>query len=321
MIRHFLSILDLNKTELESILRLSQKLKTERRLGKARTGFRGKILAMLFEKPSLRTRISFEAGFFELGGHTIYLGPNDIQMGKRESVADVTRNLDRVASMIMARVFDHKVLLEMVKHSKVPVINALSDLEHPCQTLADLLTMMEKKKNLKGLKVAFVGDGENNVTHSLALVLGLLGMELRVASPKGFLMKKEIFQRSKDLAKKSGGKISETNDPREAVSGADVVYTDTWVSMGDEAEKERRFKAFSGFTVNSSLMRLAKNDAIFMHDLPAYRGNEVSAKVIDGKRSVVFDQAENRLHAQKALMLFLFNNSDHKTGRGRQNSG
>lgn len=305
MTSHFLSILDLSKAELQKVLALGTKLKREHIRGKNRRDFKGRVLAMIFEKPSLRTRVSFEAGFFELGGHAIYLGPNDIQMGKRESVADVTRNLERIAALIMARVFDHRVLLEMVKYAKVPVINALSDLEHPCQTLADLMTILEKKKSLKGLKVAFVGDGENNVTHSLALASGLLGMELRVASPKGFEMRPEFSRKAKELSSKSGGKIIETSNPREAVKGVDVVYTDTWVSMGDEAEKEKRLKIFRDYTVDAALMRLSKKDAIFMHDLPAYRGNEVSAEVIDGPQSVVFDQAENRLHAQKALMLFL----------------
>lgn len=321
MVRHFLSLLDLSKTQLESILKLSWQLKKERRLGRPRDDFKGKVLAMVFEKPSLRTRISFEAGFYGLGGHAIYLGPNDIQMGKRESVADVTRNLDRIASMIVARVFDHQVLVEMVKYSRVPVINALSDWEHPCQTLADLLTMVEKKKKLQALKVAFVGDGENNVTHSLALAAGLLGLELRVGSPKGFEMSSEISARANNLANKSGGKIVETNDPEQAVKDVDVVYTDTWVSMGDEAEKEKRLKIFKGFTVDSALLKLAKKDAIFMHDLPAYRGHEVSAEVIDGRQSVVFDQAENRLHAQKALMLFLLSKgeSEVQNRSGREN--
>ncbi|MEK7611512.1 MAG: ornithine carbamoyltransferase [Patescibacteria group bacterium] len=310
MIRHFLSISDLTKTELQKVLASGVLLKKERAHGKSRHDFKGRVLAMIFEKPSLRTRISFEAGFFELGGHAIYLGPNDIQMGKRESVADVTRTLERVASMVMARVFDHRVLLEMVKYAKVPVINALSDLEHPCQTLADLMTILEKKKRFKGLKLAFVGDGENNVTHSLALASGLLGMELRVASPKGFLLDSDISRKAEELCRKSGGKIIEIREPREAVGDADVVYTDTWISMGDEREKEKRLKIFRGYTVDGPLMHLSKKDAIFMHDLPAYRGNEVSAEVIDGPQSVVFDQAENRLHAQKALMLFLLKNSE-----------
>lgn len=314
MAHNFISLLDLSKSELVKVLDLAVSLKRERSGGKFRQDFRGKILAMVFEKPSLRTRVSFEAGFFELGGHAVYLGPNDIQMGKRESVADVTRNLDRMSSIIMARVFDHNVLVEMAKYSKVPVINALSDLEHPCQTLADLLTMREKKKKLKGLKVAFVGDGENNVTHSLALAAGLLGFELRVASPRGYSVKREIWSRANELASKSGGKVVGTTDPSEAVRGVDVVYTDTWVSMGDEAEKEKRLKIFRGFAVNRDLMNRAKKDAIFMHDLPAHRGNEVSAEVIDGPQSVVFDQAENRLHAQKSLMIFLLGHKSKVQG-------
>lgn len=310
MIRHLLSISDLTKTELQQVLASGVSLKRERARGKFRHDFKGRVLAMIFEKPSLRTRISFESGFFELGGHAIYLGPNDIQMGKRESVADVTRTLERVASMVTARVFDHRVLLEMVKYANIPIINALSDLEHPCQTLADFMTILEKKKRLKGLKLAFVGDGENNVTHSLALASGLLGLELWVASPRGYTLDSNISLKAKELCRKSGGKLIETESPREAVEDADVVYTDTWISMGEEREKEKRLKIFGGYSVDGPLMNLSKKDAIFMHDLPAYRGNEVSAEVIDGPQSVVFDQAENRLHAQKALMLLLLKSSE-----------
>ena len=260
---------------------------------------------MIFEKPSLRTRVSFEVGMTQLGGHALYLGPSDIQMGKRESVADIAGTLCRYVDLIMARVFKHEVVEELANFAAVPVINALSDLEHPCQIMADLLTMLEHKKKLEGLKVAFVGDGENNVTHSLAVGCGKLGIDFRVANPKGYSMTRKIVEEAQIFAKKSGGKINEFLNPQQAVEGVDVVYTDTWISMGDEKEKAKRLAAFKGYQVTKSLMNKAKPDAVFMHDMPAYRGNEVSAEVIDGPRSIIFDQAENRLHAQKGIMVFL----------------
>jgi ornithine carbamoyltransferase len=228
-------------------------------------------------------------------------------MGKRESVADISGALCRYVDIIMARVFQHSVLEELVVHATVPVINALSDLEHPCQIMADLLTFLEYKKKLKGLKLAFVGDGENNVTHSLAIAAGLLGIDFRVANPKAYSMKRSIVEEAKKFAKKSGGKISEFSNPKDAVTGVDVIYTDTWISMGDETEKAKRLKAFFGFQVTQKLMKEAKPNAVFMHDMPAYRGNEVSTEVIDGPQSIIFDQAENRLHAQKGIMVFLLN--------------
>ncbi|KKU30720.1 MAG: Ornithine carbamoyltransferase, catabolic, partial [Candidatus Amesbacteria bacterium GW2011_GWC1_46_24] len=246
-------------------------------------------LAMIFEKPSLRTRVSFEAGMTQLGGHAIYLGPNDIQMGVRETPSDIARNLERMADIIMARVFEHQKLIDLSKDTKVPVINGLSDLEHPCQAMADILTVLEKKKKLKGLKVAFIGDGDNNVTRSLFYLCGKLGIDFICAAPLGYGLKM--------------GK--ETTDPKEAIKNADVVIADTWVSMGDEKEKKTRLKIFPPYQINKKLMKLAKPDAIFMHCLPAYRGYEVTNEVIDGPQSVVFDEAENRLHVQKAIMLFL----------------
>jgi ornithine carbamoyltransferase len=304
--KHFLRLSDFSKHEIENVLSLSIKLKKEiKKKGKNKPLFKDKSLAMIFEKPSLRTRVSFEVGMTQLGGHALYLGPHDIQMGRRETVADIAGTLCRYVDIIMARVFTHQTIVELSKHATVPVINALSDLEHPCQIMADLETMLEHKKKLKGLKVAFVGDGENNVTHSLAIAAGLLGIDFRVASPKGYRMKREVVTEAVHFAKKSGGKIIETASPRQAVDGVDVVYTDTWVSMGDEAEKEKRLRDFTGFGVTTSLMKYAKMDAVFMHDMPAYRGNEVSASVIDGPQSIIFDQAENRLHAQKGIMVFL----------------
>lgn len=317
MSKHFLRVSDFSGREILAVLKLAEQLKKEyKKKGKNKQLFQNQTLAMIFEKPSLRTRVSFETGMTQLGGHAIYLGPNDIQMGKRESVADIAGTLTRYVDIIMARVFVHGVLDELAKHSSVPVINALSDLEHPCQIMADLETMMEHKKKLKGLKVAFVGDGENNVTHSLAQAAGLLGMDFRVASPKGFMMKTAVVSEAKKYAQKSGGRISEFHDPKKAVEGVDVVYTDTWVSMGDESEKEKRIKIFKGFQVTQALMKLANRNAVFMHDMPAYRGNEVTADVIDGPQSIIFDQAENRLHAQKGVMVYLMTKSRSER-RGR----
>lgn len=301
-LRHFLSITDLTKEEFMSIIRSAVEIKKDRR---ERTDMSTLTMGMIFEKPSLRTRVSFEAGMTDLGGHAIYLGPNDIKMGERESPSDVGKVSARMVDIIMARTFEHKTLEELAKGSTVPVINALSDLEHPCQILADFQTIYEEKGDFEKLKIVFIGDGNNNVTHSLALASGLVGATFEVASPKGYEMDSEILKKAQELASKSGGKVEQMSDPKEVAKSADVVITDTWVSMGDEEEKEKRLKAFKGFQVDDEMMGLAKEDAIFMHCLPAYRGKEVSASVIDGPQSVVIDEAENRLHAQKALILFL----------------
>jgi len=288
------------------VFTMALKLKKEfKGKGSNKEFFKGKTLAMIFEKPSLRTRISFEAGMTQLGGHAIYLGPADIGMGKRELISDIAKVISSMADIIMARVFSHRTVEELAANSIVPVINGLSDLEHPCQILADLLTILEVKGGFDGLTIGYVGDGENNVTHSLCLASAILGINFNCGSPKGYFMNKDVVAKAKIIAKKTGVKILETISPQEAVRGTDVVYTDTWISMGDEAEKEQRIKAFKSYQVDEKLMSLAKEKAIFMHDLPAYRGNEVSAEVIDGSQSVVFQQAENRLHAQKALILFL----------------
>jgi len=285
--KHFISINDLTSAEIKKIFDLAISLKKNPQ--KYSKVLKDKTLAMIFEKPSLRTRVSFEAGMTQLGGHAIYLGPNDIQMGVRETPSDIARNLERMADIIMARVFEHQKLIDLSKDTKVPVINGLSDLEHPCQAMADILTVLEKKKKLKGLKVAFIGDGDNNVTRSLFYLCGKLGIDFICAAPLGYGLKM--------------GK--ETTDPKEAIKNADVVIADTWVSMGDEKEKKTRLKIFPPYQINKKLMKLARPDAIFMHCLPAYRGYEVTNEVIDGPQSVVFDEAENRLHVQKAIMLFL----------------
>lgn len=288
------------------MLRLSAKLKKKLAMtGKNVPVFAGKTLIMIFEKPSLRTHASFEIGMTQLGGHALYFGPEHIGLGKREPIEHAAKVLSGMGDVIMARVFKHDTVVELAKYSSVPVINGLSDFEHPCQILADLLTIQEHKGTLKGLTLAYVGDCENNVTHSLALASGLLGMHFIAASPRGYSMNHNIVVTSKELAKKSGGSICEVLGPKEAVKGADVVYTDTWVSMGDEKEKSKRLRIFRPYQVTGTLMRLAKPNAIFMHDMPAYLGNEVTKDVFDSKQSVVYDQAENRLHAQKGLLVYL----------------
>lgn len=306
-IKHFLSITDLSTKEIWQVLLMAKKLKNLSLHPKGVTSnyFTGKRMVMLFEKPSLRTKLSFDIGFSQLGGHTLYFGPNEVGLGKRESVSDVSKVISSMADLIVARVFSHKDLAELAQNSKVPVVNALSDLEHPCQALADFLTILEVKGRLGGLTLAYVGDGENNVPHSLALGCALLGVNFQCASPKSYWMKEEVVQKAKQIAKKTGANILEVEDPKEAVKNADVIYTDTWVSMGDEEEGKKRLSIFAPFQVNKNLMDKAKKDAIFMHDLPACKGREVASEVIDGPQSVVFQQAENRLHAQKGLLIWL----------------
>jgi len=260
-----------------------------------------KILAILFEKPSLRTRVSFEIAMRQLGGETIYLSPAEVGIGERESIADVARVLSRYVDAITFRTFSHQTLEALANHASVPVINALSDLEHPCQALADLLTIYEKKKDLEGLTLAFIGDG-NNAANSLILAATLTGMNFRIASPTDYTIQEEILNIAQGYAHETGATILCTEEPGQAVNDADVVYTDTWTSMGQEAETERRRQAFAGYQVNKELMALAKKDAIFMHCLPAHRGEEVTDDILDSQQSAVFDQAENRLHAQKALL-------------------
>ncbi len=261
----------------------------------------GKTLALLFEKPSLRTRVSFEVAMRQLGGHTIYLSPAEVGLGERESVSDVARVLSRYVDAIAARTLSHQTLEILASYSSVPVINALSDLEHPCQALADLFTIYEKKGELDGLTLAFVGDG-NNVAHSLLLAASLAGMNFRIASPSGYRVQDRILHLAQEYAVDSGAEIFCTEEPRLAVSGADVVYTDVWTSMGQEAEAQERRRIFADYQVNGELLSLAREDAILMHPLPAHHGDEVAEGILDSPASVVFDQAENRMHVQKALL-------------------
>jgi ornithine carbamoyltransferase len=297
--KDFISIHDLTTEEIYQIFELAKEMKANPK--KFSKSLEGKILALIFEKPSLRTRVSFEVGIRQLGGDAIYLAPSDIQMGKRESVYDVGKTLERMVDGIMIRTFGHNIVLELARAVKIPVINGLSDLLHPCQAMADYFTMIEKKGDLKNLKVVFVGDG-NNVCHSLMFGAAKLGVNFWAATPKGYEPKKEIYELAIEDAKSTGAKINIVNDPEEAVKDADVVYTDVWASMGQESEAEIRKKIFQPYQVNQKLFSLAKPDAIFMHCLPAHRGEEVTDDVIDSPNSVVFDEAENRLHVQKAIM-------------------
>lgn len=301
--KHLLSITDLSAKEIWQIFRLAKKLKRElKEKGSNKPYLRGKSLVLIFEKQSLRTRISFEIGMTQFGGYTLYLDPRDTGIGVRESEADIAKVLSGMADIIAARTYSHQTIADIARNATIPVINALSDVEHPCQALTDLFTIWEVKgfKDLKGLTIAYVGDGDNNVAHSLLLGSAMLGLNFKCGSPKGYSLNKEIVR----IAKKYHTQILETEDPKIAVSDADVVVTDTWISMGD-TDKEERMKIFKNYQVNNSLMKYAKKEAVFMHCLPAYRGKEVLADVIDGSRSVVFQEAENRLHLQKALILYL----------------
>lgn len=298
--RDLISIADLSASDLERLLQTALTLKDAGR----RPLLKGKTLALVFEKPSLRTRVSFDVAMRHLGGDAIYLSPPEVGLGDRETPADVARVLSRYVDCIAARTFRTETVRELAEYADVPVINALSDGEHPCQALADLLTVREKKGTLRGVTVAFIGDG-NNVANSLSLAGGLAGMHMRVASPEGYEMTTDVRDCAQAFAAESGGSVTQLRAPEEAAEDADVVYTDVWASMGQEGEAGVRREAFTGYAVDADLMSKAKPDAIFMHDLPAHRGEEVAADVIDGPQSVVFDQAENRLHAQKALLALL----------------
>ncbi|MBI3923781.1 MAG: ornithine carbamoyltransferase [Armatimonadetes bacterium] len=295
------SINELSPDAVAEVLDLALRLKKEQKAGKEHPILKGKTLAMVFEKPSLRTRVTFEVGMQQMGGYALYLGPSDIQLGVRESVADVARNLSRWVDGIMARTFSHKTVADLAEYAEVPVINGLSDLEHPCQALADFLTIHERKGDLRGITLAYIGDG-NNVANSLMLLAARVGTSFVVACPSGYEPDQSLWQSAKVTGETTGSRLLRVEDPREAVREADVIYTDVWVSMGQEEETDRRTRDFQPYQVNSELLRHAKPDAIVMHCLPAHRGLEITDDVLDGPQSVVLDQAENRLHAQKAVM-------------------
>jgi ornithine carbamoyltransferase len=308
--RHFLSIADTPGDELVGLLDLAQELKRAWLEGGNEPLLKNKVLAMVFQKPSLRTRVSFDMAMRHLGGDALYLSPNEIGLGKREAIADVSRVLSGYVDAIMARVFDHQHVLELAAHASVPVINGLSDYNHPCQAMADVLTIRERLGQLEGLNVTFVGDG-NNVAVSLLFACALLGMNFTLAAPEGYQLPPKVIEQAEILAGASGTSIQTLRDPREAVHNANVIYTDTWISMGQEEEAERRRKVFPPYQVNQDLVKQADPDVIVLHCLPAHRGEEITDEVADGKHSAIFQQAENRMHAQKAILVRLLVDKQH----------
>jgi ornithine carbamoyltransferase len=298
------SLFHLTREEIEQILRTSELLKSKLLRGEKHPLLKGKTLAMIFEKPSTRTRVSFEVGMWQLGGYALYLSATDLQLGRGETIADTTQTLSRYVNGIMARVFAHQTILDLIKYSSVPVINGLSDFSHPCQGLADLFTIYEKKGRLSGLKLAYVGDG-NNVAHSLLYGCSKVGMNITLACPKGYEPNPVVVSKAKEEGKRSGSQVIVTKDPKEAVREADIIYTDVWASMGQEKEHGKRIKIFKPYQIHTKLIKEAKEDYLFMHCLPAHRGEEVTDEVADSKNSIIFDQAENRLHTQKALLVLM----------------
>jgi len=299
-VKDVVSLAELSTVDIYEILETARNLKLELRAGVKHEMLAGKTLGMIFQKPSLRTRVSFETGMTQLGGHAIYLGPNDIKLGQRETTEDIAIVLSRYVDGIMARVFEHKIVEDLAKYATVPVINGLSDLLHPCQALGDLLTIWEKKRTLEGLTLAFIGDG-NNVAHSLINGCAKVGIDFRIACPEGYEPDETIVTAAREV----GGSVKIIHDPKEAASGADVLYTDVWASMGEEERAEEKKHAFSEFTVDEGLLELADPEALVMHCLPAHYGEEITYGAARSKNSAIFDQAENRLHAQKAVLALL----------------
>ena len=299
MTQHFLTLLDLDKTQIHSLIDRAIELKKMQKAGKPHEFFKNRVMAMIFDKSSTRTRVSFETGMVQFGGHAIFLSPRDTQLGRGEPIEDSARVLSRMVDIVMLRTFEHEKLERFAEYSQVPVINALTDLYHPCQLLADIQTYVETRGDIKGKTVSWVGDG-NNMCHSYINAAIQFDFTLNIATPKG-------FEPDKNIMAKAGDRINLTQDPKAACENADVITTDVWASMGQEGEQNERADAFAHFQVDNSLMKLADKDALFMHCLPAHRGEEVSTEVIDGPQSVVWDQAENRLHAQKALTELLLN--------------
>ncbi len=302
--KDLISLHDLTADEVQDLLKLALRLKAELKAGIPHPILKGKTLGMIFTKSSTRTRVSFEVGMTQLGGYPLFLSSNDIQLGRGETIHDTAKVLERYLDGIMIRTYAHSDVIELAKEASIPVINALTDLLHPCQVLADLMTAYEHKGRLEGLKFAYIGDG-NNMAHSIMYGCAKAGLDCAIATPSGHHCDAEVVDNAKADFKASGKTLLLTEDPVEAIKDADVVYTDTWVSMGQEKEKEERIKAFDGYCVDLKLFKNAKDDAVFMHCLPAYRGFEVTEDVIDGPQSVIFDEAENRLHAQKAVMATL----------------
>jgi ornithine carbamoyltransferase len=302
MIKDLITIKELSIKEIEELFELAAKLKSRPYVYFGR--LRGKSLGLIFQKPSNRTRVSFEVGMYQLGGYTIYLGPDDIKLGIREAAKDIAQTLSRYLNVIVARTFSHKDIVDLAEHATIPVINGLSDLEHPCQALADIFTIREKFGRLKGIKLAYIGDG-NNVLNSLLYCCAKVGMDISAATPKGYEPNNQVLKEALSIAKSSGTQIGLLKDKEDAAKSADVLYTDVWVSMGQEKERDKRLKDFKGFQLNEELIKKAKPNCIVMHCLPAHRGEEITDEVMDGLHSIVFDQAENRLHVQKAIILRL----------------
>jgi ornithine carbamoyltransferase len=302
MTRHLISIHDLTAAEVAGLFRLAAEVK--RQPGRHAAALAGKNLAMIFEKSSTRTRVSFEAGMVQLGGHALFLSSRDIQLGRGEPIGDTAKVLSRYVDGIMARTFAHQTVVDLARYGSVPVINGLTDDLHPCQALADYFTLTEVFGELRGRKIAYVGDG-NNMAHSLLFGAAKVGMDIAVASPAGYTVKSHYALLARQDAAAAGTRIELTSDPRQAVRGASAVYTDVWASMGQEDEAAKRLQAFHGFQVDAALMAAARPDAVFLHCLPAHRGEEVAAEVADGPQSRIFDEAENRLHVQKAILLWL----------------
>jgi len=302
--RDILSVSDLDSKEIWQILRLTKLLKAETNRGKRRTDLSGMTTIMLFMKPSTRTRVSFDIAMYELGGHAISLSPAETQLSRGETIADTARVLSRYGDCIVARVGPHQILAELAQNADIPVVNGLSDLEHPCQAISDVFTIWEKFRKLKGINIAYLGDG-NNVANSLILASALIGANIRVATPRGAEPAPTFLTKAKAIAEATGSRIALGTDPAKAASGADVVYTDVWVSMGQEADAGRRETVLAPYQVNEEIMGLAAEGAAFMHCLPAHRGKEVTDDVMDGRQSITFQQAENRLHTQKAILLSL----------------
>ncbi|MEB3102363.1 ornithine carbamoyltransferase [Ferviditalea candida] len=299
--RDFLALVDYAPEEIKYLIDLAVELKKKQKAGEIHHPLKGKTLGMIFEKSSTRTRISFEVGMYQLGGQGLFLSRNDLQLGRGETIWDTAKTLSRYLDGIMIRTFAHRNVIDLARGATVPVINGLTDLSHPCQAMADYMTVLEHKGKLEGLKISFIGDG-NNMAHSLMMGAAKLGMHFSIAAPEGYDPDPEVVQLSRENAELTGGSVKICRDPREAAENADILYTDVWASMGFETEQEARMRAFNGYQVNEELAKYAKPDYLFMHCLPAHRGEEVSESVIDGKHSVIYDEAENRLHAQKAIM-------------------
>ncbi|MED1467166.1 ornithine carbamoyltransferase [Bacillus salipaludis] len=300
--KNFLQLSDFTTDEILYLLDVAVELKAMQKQGKPHPYLSGQVLGMIFDKSSTRTRVSFEVGMMQLGGQAIFLSSKDSQLGRGESISDTAKVLSRYVDALMIRTFTHESIEEFAHHAEIPVINGLTDLQHPTQVMADLLTILEHKGKLAGLKMCYIGDGYNNMAHSLLEGALKVGIDISIASPEGYMPNQMIVENAEQIAKETGAQITITHNPVEAIQDADVVVTDVWTSMGQEAETEKRLKAFEGFQVNEDLCKHAKSDFIFLHCLPAHRGEEVTADLIDGPHSVVFDEAENRLHAQKAIL-------------------